>query len=90
MSMREYEAALKLEQDRAGEVTLSEYRIVTEATTLCMMYPEDDRLAILKRLVDARETAIKVLGSQMQKVVEASREARAELRIAEEDSDDLH
>ena len=90
MSAQEYEAALKLEMDRAGEVTLAEYRIVTEATTLCMMYPDDSRLLILKRLVESRETAIKVLGAQMQKVVEASREAREAFNVAKEDSDDLH
>lgn len=85
----EYESALKLERDRAADVTLAEYRIVTEATTLCMMYPEDSRLQVLKRLVDARVTAMQVLGQQMQKVVEASKQARAAFR-EEEESNDLH
>ena len=85
----EYESALKLERDRAADVTLAEYRIVTEATTLCMMYPEDQRLQVLKRLVDARVAAMQVLGTQMQKVVEASKHARVAFR-EEEESNDLH
>lgn len=90
MSMREYEAALKLERDRSTEVTLAEYRIVTEATTLCMMYAEDPRLAVLRRLVDQRSEALDLLSKQMQRVVEASRMAREEFHVAEEDSHDLH
>lgn len=90
MSMSEYEAALKLERDRASEVTLAEYRIVTEATALCMMYPDDPRLALLKLRVEQRDTAIALLGRQMERVVEASKQAREAFCVESEDHNDLH
>lgn len=89
-AMRKYEAALALERDRGAEVTLAEYRIVMEATTLCMLYPDDPRLNILKEAVRRREESLALLGMQMAKVVEASKEARVEFDTEEEGSHELH
>lgn len=87
-AVRKYEAALALERDRSCEVTLAEYRIVMEATTLCMLYPSDPHLAVLKAAVQRREEALKLLTDQMAKVVEASKAARID--FAEEVTNDLH